>query len=279
MSRVLSWIYTVIVHLLLIAGAVITVLPFLWMALGSFKSTTEVFRVPPTLLPDVWLTKNYVDLFSTRPFASWYANSLFIAGSQTLLVLFFSSLAGFGFGKYEFRGREFLFNVLIASMIIPFGTILIPLFVYMSKMGLIGTYSALIVPFMAPAFGIFMMKQFMASIPSELLDSARIDGASEFGIYFRIILPLLRPALGALTVFTFLGAWNSYLWPLIVLRDMARYTLPVGIATLIALGAGTKTEYGMILAGSTLVTVPVITVFLSMQRQFVAGLTLGAIKG
>jgi multiple sugar transport system permease protein len=263
---------------LLIAGAVITALPFLWMVLGSFKRTTEIFRVPPTLLPDVWIVRNYADLFTTRPFANWYANSLFIAGSLTLLVLFFSSLAGFGFGKYEFPGRAFLFNVLIASMIIPFGTILIPLYVYVNKMGLIDTYSALIVPFMAPAFGIFMMKQFMASIPSELLDSARIDGASEFDIYFRIVLPLLRPALGALTVFTFLGAWNNYLWPLVVLRDMVRYTLPVGLATLRALQSGSKTEWGMILAGATLVTVPVVTIFVLMQRQFITGLTLGSIK-
>lgn len=278
MSRIWSWTYTVILHVLLITGAVITILPFLWMALGSFKRTTEIFRVPPTLLPDVWNVKNYVDLFTVRPFANWYANSLFVAGALTLLVLFFSSLAGFGFGKYQFPGREILFNILIASMIIPFGTILIPLFVYVNKLGLMDTYAALIIPFMAPAFGIFLMKQFMASIPSELLDSGRIDGASEFGIYFRIVLPLLKPALGALTVFTFLGAWNNYLWPLVVLRDMNRYTLPVGLATLVGLGAGTKTEYGMILAGATLVTIPVVTIFILMQRQFISGLTLGSIK-
>jgi lactose/L-arabinose transport system permease protein len=145
---------------------------------------------------------------------------------------------------------------------------------------MLDTYAALIMPFMAPACGIFMMKQFMSSIPSELLDAARIDGSSEFGIYWRIVVPLLRPALGALAVFTFLGAWNSFLWPLIILRDIGRYTLPVGLATLQALGGGgAKTEYGMILAGATLVSLPVITLFLLMQRQFIAGLTLGSVKG
>jgi ABC-type glycerol-3-phosphate transport system permease component len=279
MARITYRSYIVLLHLTLIAGAVLTVFPFLWMFLGSFKTTSEIFRVPPSLLPQVWYFNNYADLFSTRPFARWYLNSSVIVIVQTLAVLFFSSLAGFAFGKYEFRGRDALFNVLIASMIIPFGVILIPLFVLVNKLGLLDTYAALIIPFMAPAFGIFMMKQFMASIPSELLDAGRIDGASEFGIYRQIVLPLLRPALGALAVFTFLGAWNSFLWPLIVLRDMARYTLPVGLATLQALGSSAKTEYGMILAGATLVSLPVIALFLAMQRQFVAGLTLGSVKG
>jgi ABC-type glycerol-3-phosphate transport system permease component len=280
MSNRWNFIYATLLHLLLLTGALLTLLPFLWMVLGSFKTTTEIFRLPLVFLPQEWYFQNYVDLFVTRPFAGWYRNSGVIAFVQTLAVLFFSSLAGFGFGKYEFRGRGFLFTVLIASMIIPFGVILIPLYVLVNKLGMLDTYAALIMPFMAPAFGIFMMKQFMSSIPSELLDAARIDGSSEFGIYWRIVVPLLRPALGALAVFTFLGAWNSFLWPLIILRDIGRYTLPVGLATLQALGGGgAKTEYGMILAGATLVSLPVITLFLLMQRQFIAGLTLGSVKG
>ncbi len=278
MARVLSRLYAVIVHLLLVIGAVITVLPFFWMVLSSFKTTTEIFRYPPALMPDRWIARNYLDLLTKTFFARWYGNSLSVSAIETLAVLFFSSLAGFGFGKYDFRGRAVLFNILIASMIIPFGVILIPLFVLVSKAGLIDKYVTLIIPFMAPAFGIFMMKQFMASIPSELLDSARIDGAQEFGIYWRIVLPLLRPALGALAVYTFLGSWNSFLWPLVILRNMANYTLPVGLSTLVGIGAGGKTEYGMILAGSTLVSLPVITLFLLMQRQFIAGLTLGSVK-
>ncbi len=267
-----------IVHILLIIGGIITVIPFVWMVLGSFKTTTDIFGYPPSLLPKQWVFGNYVGLFTETQFANWYGNSISVAAISTLAVLFFSSLAGFGFGKYDFKGREVLFNILIASMIIPFGVILIPLFVMISKAGLIDKYATLIIPFMAPAFGIFMMKQFMASIPSELLDSARIDGCQEFGIYWRIVLPLLRPALGALTVFTFLGSWNSFLWPLVILRSVARYTLPVGLATLQNIGTGGKTEYGMLLGGATLVSLPVITLFLLMQRQFIAGLTLGSVK-
>jgi ABC-type glycerol-3-phosphate transport system permease component len=277
-AKIAGRLYSVIVHALLVGGAAITVLPFLWMILGSFKTTTEIFRYPPALLPDRWIVANYVDLFRLTLFARWYGNSLSVAAIGTLAVLFFSSLAGFGFAKYEFRGREVLFNVLIASMIIPFGVILIPLFVLVSRAGMLDKYMTLIVPFMAPAFGIFMMKQFMASIPSELLDSARIDGAQEFGIYARIVLPLLRPALGALTVFTFLGSWNSFLWPLVVLRSVRNYTLPVGLATLVGIGTGGRTEYGMLLSGATLISLPVIAVFLLMQRQFIAGLTLGSVK-
>ncbi|MDI7277251.1 MAG: carbohydrate ABC transporter permease [Anaerolineae bacterium] len=278
MAKAVERIFAIVVHLLLVIGAAITVLPFLWMILSSFKTTTEIFRFPPALMPDRWILRHYLDLATQTFFPRWYGNSLSVAGISTLAVLFFSSLAGFGFGKYDFRGRELLFNILIASMIIPFGVVLIPLFVMVSKAGMIDKYATLIVPFMAPAFGIFMMKQFMASIPSELLDSARIDGAQEFGIYWRIVLPLLRPALGALTVYTFLGSWNSFLWPLVILRGMAHYTLPVGLATLVGIGAGGKTEYGMLLAGSTLVSLPVVTLFLLMQRQFIAGLTLGSVK-
>lgn len=278
MSKLAEKLHSIVVHLALLAGAGLTVLPFVWMVLGSFKSTGELFRSPPPLWPQRWLLQNYIDLFEQTLFVRWYGNSLLVASLQTFAVLFFSSLAGFGFGKYDFRGRDLLFNILIASMIVPFGVILIPLFIMTSRMGLLNNFAMLIVPFMAPAFGIFMMKQFMSSIPSELLDSARIDGAQEIGIYFRIVLPLLRPALGALAVFTFLGAWNSFLWPLVVMRGMSRYTLPVGMSTLVALGTSARTEYGMILAGSTLVSVPVITVFVVMQRQFVAGLTLGSVK-
>jgi multiple sugar transport system permease protein len=162
---------------------------------------------------------------------------------------------------------------------IPFGSLLIPLFLEISKMGLVDTYTALVLPFVAPGFGIFMMTQFMSSIPSELLESARIDGASEFGIYFRIVLPLLKPALGALTIFQFLQSWNSYLWPVVILRGVNHYTLTVGLATFSQdLGAAGKIEYGNILAGATLVCLPVVAVFLAMQRQFVQGLTLGSVK-
>jgi multiple sugar transport system permease protein len=232
------------------------------------------------LLPKEWLLNHYIDLFTTRPYARWYGNTILLAATQTALVLFFCSLAGYGFGKYNFRFKGVLFGILIGTLMVPSLTTLIPTFVLMSKLGLVNTYQGIILPGMAPAFGIFLMTQFMHSIPDELLDAGRIDGSSEFGLYRRIVLPLMKPALGALAIFTFLGSWNNYLWPLIILRDMDLYNLPVGIATLRGLAGSTaKVEWGMILAASTLSILPILVLFVAMQRQFIAGLTLGSVKG
>ncbi len=266
-------------HILVFVGALMTIIPFVWMVLSSFKSTDAIFSFPPQWIPETWLALNYRRLFTEWPFARWYANSVSIAAFSTLAVLFFSSLGGFGFAKYNFRGRGVLFTILIGSLMIPFQLILIPLFIIISRLGWVDSYAGLVVPFMAPAFGIFLMKQFMASIPTELIEAARIDGSSEFGTYWRIVVPLLKPAIGALAITTFLGSWNSFLWPLVVLRTPAKLTLTVGLRTLLAgtPGAG-QTEYGVIMAAATLVSLPVIILFLAMQRQFVAGLTIGSVK-
>lgn len=267
-------------YLVLGVGAVLTAFPFFWMVTGSFKGTPELFRMPVALLPKEWLLTHYVNLFTTRPYARWYTNTIFLAVTQTFLVLFFCSLAGYGFGKYNFRGKPVLFGILLSTLVIPSITTLIPSFVLVFKMGLINTYLGIILPGMAPAFGIFLMTQFMHSIPDELLDAGRIDGSSEFGLFLRIVLPLMKPALGALAIFTFLGSWNNYLWPLIILRNMNLYNLPLGIATLRGLAGSTaKVEWGMILAASTLSVLPILLLFVAMQRQFISGLTLGSVKG
>ncbi len=264
------------IHAVLLLGAAAALFPFLWMVLASFKSNTEIFRYPPTFWPQEPQFENLKLLFDEKPFASWYFNSIWIAIVGTLLTLFFSSLAGFGFGKYKFKGRTVLFAILIGSLIIPFQLILIPLFVLIGKLGWIDNYLALFVPFVAPAFGIFLMKQFMSRIPDELLDAARIDGGSEFLIYRVIIVPLLRPGLAALAIFTFLNFWNSFLWPLVVLRGDDHYTLPVGMATFYALLI--RVEYGAIMLGSTLISLPIIVLFLFMQQHFISGLTLGSVR-
>jgi ABC-type glycerol-3-phosphate transport system permease component len=278
MRHVTRTIRSLPLYLLVILGAFLTVGPFIWMFLSSFKNSTEIFHYPPTLLPQVWRLDNYAKLFVERPFDRWYLNSLVIAAIGTAAVLFFSSLAGFAFAKYEFRGRTMMFALLIGSTMIPFQLILIPLFVEISRMSLVNTYAALIIPFMAPAFGIFLMKQYMASIPNELLDAARIDGCSEFTIYYSVMLPLLRPALATLGIFTFLGSWNSFLWPLVVLNDEKMMTLPIGLAALTQNVPGKERDYGMIMAAATLVSVPVIVVFTLMQRQFISGMLSGSVK-
>ncbi|MCY3800778.1 MAG: carbohydrate ABC transporter permease [Chloroflexi bacterium] len=264
------------IHAILLLGAAAAWFPFLWMVLASLKSNTEIFRYPPTLWPQELQLENLTTLFEEKPFASWNFNSIWIAIVGTLLTLFFSSLAGFGFGKYKFKGRTVLFAVLIGSLIIPFQLILTPLFVVIGKLGWIDNYLALFVPFVAPAFGIFLMKQFMARIPDELLDAARIDGGSEFLIYRIIIVPMVRPGLAALAIFTFLNFWNSFLWPLVVLRSDDHYTLPVGMATFYAVLI--RVEYGAIMLGSTLISLPIIVLFLLMQRHFISGLTLGSVR-
>ena len=269
---------TLVLYVVAVIGATVTVLPFVWMLSSSFKTNAEIFSYPPRLIPSSWNVDAYARLFAERPFGTWYLNSLGVAALTTVAVLFFSSLAGFAFAKYHFRGRNALFMVLIGSSMIPFQLILIPLFVVISRLGWVDTYAGLIIPFMAPALGIFLMRQFISQIPDDLLHAARIDGATDFRIYWLVVVPLLRPALGTLGILTFLGSWNSFLWPLVVIRDQARTTLPLGLRLLQASAAGQAVDYGVIMAAATLVSVPVIIVFLLMQRQFVSGLLSGGVK-
>ena len=264
-------------HVILIIGSIAMLIPFVWTISSSFKQITDIFNFPPSLWPIAPTLSNYADLFTQVPFARWYVNSIVVATISTALAVFFSALAGFGFAKYDFPLRSLLFKILIGTLIIPFQLVLIPLFIIMSKIGWMDSYAALIVPFMAPAFGIFLMRQFMVgSVPTELLDAARIDGSSEGGLFFRIAVPLARPAIGALSIFSFLGSWNSFLWPLIILRSSSKFTLPIGLANMLGLY---NQQYGMIMAGAFLVALPMIILFVLMQRQFIAGLTVGAVKG
>ncbi len=264
-------------HLLLIIGSMAMLIPFFWTISSSFKDVSDIFNFPPSLWPASPVLSNYTDLFSKAPFLRWYLNSIGVAVVGTALAVFFSALAGFGFAKYTFRGQALLFKILIGTLIVPGQLVLIPLFIMMSKIGWMDSYAALIVPGMAPAFGIFLMRQFMInSVPGEILDAGRIDGSSEFGLFFRLVLPLARPAIGALTIFTFLGSWNSFIWPLIILRSADKYTLPIGLQNLLGLY---NQEYGMIMAAAFLVALPIIVLFMLMQRQFIAGLTVGSVKG
>lgn len=265
-------------YLFALLGAGLTILPFVWMILSSLKNNAEIFRYPPSFLPEVFYISNYAKLIEMWPFGMWYVNSILVSAVGTIAVLFFSSLAGFGFAKYEFKGRGVLFGILIASTMIPFQLILIPLFIQVSRLGMTNTYAGLILPFMAPALGIFLMKQFMSAIPNELLDSARIDGCSEFGIYWNIIVPLIRPAMGTLAIITFLGSWNSFTWPLVILRSDAMMTLPIGLARMTENVPGKTRDFGVIMAAASLVSVPVIAVFMAMQRQFISGLLSGSVK-
>ena len=249
--------------------------PFVWMISNTFKEQYEIFQLQPTLIPDEPHLRNYVRLFVEFDFAHHFLNSTFIAVVHTISHLFLASLAGFAFAKYTFPLKNFLFLVLLGSMMVPLYTIFIPLFVLVIRLGLVNSYAGVIIPGVAAAFGIFFMKQSMEAVPGELLDSARIDGASEFRIYRQIALPLVRPALAVLAVLAFMNSWNDFVWPLVVLRSRELQTLPVVMAGMVGMY---RMEHGVIMAASLLSTLPILLLFFALQKQFVQGLTVGAIK-
>jgi ABC-type glycerol-3-phosphate transport system permease component len=265
----------VILYLVLTLFAVFTVIPFYWTLTSSFKPRNEIFD-RPTLINQNLTLRNYRELLTKTEFPRWVFNSLFVAVIYTVMVLFFCSLGGFAFAKYEFAGKGVLFFIVLSSMTIPIWAIILPLFIWFSKLKLMDTYLAIILPGSANAFGIFLMRQYIHGIPSELLDSARIDGCGEFKIYYQIVLPVIKPAVGALAIFAFLHSWNAFLLPLLFLRSPGMLTVPVGVSQFV----GQKTfEYGWLMSGSMISIIPMLFIFLAMQKQLVAGLTFGAVKG
>ncbi|MEZ4866243.1 MAG: carbohydrate ABC transporter permease [Caldilineaceae bacterium] len=262
----------------LAVAVIITGAPFAYMISGSFKQDAEIFSYPLSFIPKLPTLINYTRLLSGEqiPYVRQFGNSVFVALTQTLLTLLVSSLVGWGFAKYEFAGKRPLFLFLLATLTFPYQVTLVPLFLLMLKIGWLDTYWAIIIPGAVSAFGVFFLRQNMIGVPNDLVDAARIDGASELGIYWRVGLPLTRGALSVLAVLVFLGAWNDYLWPLIVLRSAEKFTYPVGLATLVGLY---KVEYGMILAGAFLATLPIVLIFVVGRNHLLANITLGAVKG
>ena len=220
-------------YLILIVLTVVAIFPFYWMLVGSFTPLGDLFARPPALWPRHPTIDNYFQLFDRIPFGRNLLNSFIISFSYAVLALFLSTLAGFGFAKYRFPGREVLFYLMIATLMLPDEVLVIPLFIVMSQIGWVDTYQGAVLPGVASAFGIFWMRQYMSSIPDEMLDAARIDGASEPQIYWRLILPVLGPGLAALAIILFMRSWNAFLWPLVVLRSESMYTVPLSLARLI----------------------------------------------
>ena len=265
------------VYLLLICGVLVTGMPFVWEFSSSLKLNSEIFSYPLTLIPRNFTFSNYVRLVSGEqiPFLRQLLNSCIVSASFTALALFICSIVGYGFAKFQFCLKGPLFIMVLITMMVPQQVLLVPLFLLMNRFYWLNTYLAVIIPGAFNAFGVFFMRQIMVSIPDELIDSARIDGASEFGIYWKIVLPLSSTGMAVLAIILFLTSWNDYLWPLIALRTEEMFTLPVGLATLLGLY---KVEYGMIMAGGFLATLPVIALFISRHRQFITGMTSGAFK-
>jgi multiple sugar transport system permease protein len=265
----------VLLHLLLVAGGLATLVPFAYMVSASFMPAGEASMYPPRFIPSRITLENYRDLFERLNLGRYFLNSTALAVGITSVSLLLNSMAGYAFAKLRFRGRGRLFGFLLACMVIPAQVSMLPLFLMIRGMGLVNTYWAVLIPGMASIFGIFLIRQYALSIPDELLDAARVDGAGEFRIYWSIVLPLCRPVLVTLAVFTFMASWNDFMWPLIVLTDDARYTLPVALAGLVGEHAQ-DTE--LMMAGALLTVLPVLLVFMALQRSYVQGIMLGGVK-
>ncbi len=266
---------TVILYVLLTFGAVLMALPLVQMILTSLKSAAEAAAVPPTLFPANPSLSAYRTVLTEAPFFTWFRNSVVVALSVTAIQLFTSTLGGYIFAKFDFPFKNILFTLILATLMVPFPVVLIPVYLIISKLQLLNTLFALIVPSMVTAFGMFLMRQFAAAVPSELLDAARLDGAGEFTIYARLVLPQLRPAMATLGIFTFMATWNDYLWPLIVINDQNRMTLPLALTFF---NSQHSTRYDLMMAASVLIIGPIILIFLFFQRQFVNAVALSGMK-
>jgi len=263
-------------YIVLGLGLLVVASPFAWMVLSSLKSEGEIRRVPPTWLPEAPSLANFSDLFARLDFPQFFTNSAVVATAVTVGNLVFCSMLGYVLAKSEFGGRTWLFRLVLATLMIPGMVTLVPLFVLVANIGLVNTYWGLILPFLAGPFGVFLMRQFIQGIPDELIDAARMDGASELRIFLQVVMPLCKPALATLAILTFLGSWNNFLWPLVVATSEEKYTLPVALA-LYSVGQN-QTEYGLLLAGAVVIVVPVLAVFLLLQRYFVQGIAMTGIK-
>ncbi len=272
--RRIDWRTALIVAVLLV-GAALMIMPYYWMLISSVKPPDELYTYPPQFFVRHPTADPYRELFTLLPMARSLFNSIFVAGTVTLSNMFFCSLAGYAFGKLRFPARDAIFLALISAMMIPWQVSLIPGFVIVKELGWLNTFWALIIPNLAMPFGIFLCRQYIVSIPDGLIEAARIDGYNEWGIYWRVVLPLLTPALATLAIFTFLSQWNSFVWPLIVIQSSQMRTVPLLMAVLNGQFGG---NFAMMMAGALVVTLPMLLVFLAFQRQFIRGVFLTTIR-
>ena len=263
-------------YIALTIGLILMVIPFLWMAISSIKPEAELRRRPPTWLPETVTGENYQELFTRLDFTTFFTNSILVAAAVTIGNMVFCSMLGYALAKLDFRGKKVLFALVLGTLMIPGVVTFVPLFVLTVNLGLANTLTGMALPFLAGPFGVFLMRQYILSLPDELIQAARVDGAGELRIFASVIMPLCWPALATLGILTFLSSWNNFLWPLVVATNEDKYTLPVALA-LYAVGQN-ATQYGLLLAGSVVVVIPVIVVFLFLQRHIMQGISMTGIK-
>jgi alpha-1,4-digalacturonate transport system permease protein len=249
--------------------------PVLWFVLSSFKDATELGARPPKIFPTEWAFSNYTEAFQMYNYMRYFTNSVIVTSLATILTLIINSMAAYAFAKYNFRGRDGLFVMTLAMIMIPLQVILIPIYLVVSSLGLVNTYWGMIIPAAATPTGVFIIRQYMLTIPDELIEAARIDGAGEFRIFARIVLPLCRPALAVVAIFSILWRWNDFLWPLLIAQKEELYTLPVALALL---NGQLVVPYNIVLAMSVMSIIPVLFMFVFMQRQIVQGIAQTGIK-
>lgn len=275
-TKISKRIFTAIILVILVALALFMLFPFVWMVLGSFKPKDELFAVPMSLLPQRWMPSNYNDVFVKIPFAKFYVNTTYIAVMSTIGQVITCSLSAYAFSKLQFKGRDALFMLYLATMMIPYQVTMIPQYELVRNMGLLNTHWALIILHWFSPFGVFLLRQFMISIPDSLVESARIEGAGEFRILTNIILPLSKSALATLVTLKFLDSWNDFTAPMIMLSDKSKYNLQLGLRMF---QQEFGVEYTLILAGTTLSLIPILIIYIFAQNYFIEGIANTGIKG
>ncbi len=258
---------------LLFLGGIVMVMPFVYMLAASFKDNTEIYDL--SLLPSAPTLDNYRRLFEHSGFPRWFLNSLLVGAATTASVLFFDSLVGYTLAKFRFRGRYLVFVAILSTLMIPTEMLVLPWYSMAKTMGWLDTYWGIAFPGLMTGFGTFLMKQFFEGVPDDLLDAGRLDGLNEFQVWWQVAMPLVTPALSALAIFTFLGNWTAFLWPLIAITDRTLYTLPVGLASF---SGEFQTEWEMVMTGASVATIPTILVFLLLQRYIIRGIVLAGLK-
>ncbi|KGX93971.1 ABC transporter permease [Pontibacillus halophilus JSM 076056 = DSM 19796] len=264
-----------IMYILLFIGVIFSIGPFYWMIVGATNPSGEVFNIPPNFLPGTHGWENLMNLNENVGIVRVMFNSLFITLTFTALSLVICSGAGYAFAKFKFKGRNAIFFMLLVAIMIPYHVTLIPLFQIFGNLGWLNEYQSVILPQLAYPFAIFLMRQNMQALPDSLLEASRVDGAGEFHIFFRVVLPVMRPALAAVAIFLFMFQWNNFIWPLVVLQSGDMYTLPVALSSLIGMS---RIDYGQVMMGTTLSTLPIMIFFLLLQKQFISGILGGSVK-
>ena len=262
---------------LLLIGSAAVLLPFLWMVTSSLKPPLEQAAIPPRLLPEQWILSNYPAVFDLHPMGRYFLNSLVVSSFTTISAVLLAALAAYGFAKQRFPARQFLFILILSKLVVPAYFNLIPRFVIVQNLGLLDTLTGIMLPELFTVYGVFWLRQYMLGVPDELLDAGRLDGASEWTIFWRIVLPQCYPALAALAIVRFLWSWEEFIWPLIVIQTDANKTMAIGLASYSPIEV-TFADYGIIMAAATVAVVPVVVFYLLLQRRFIQGVTMSGFK-